>query len=812
MDALPVLLGLAVLAPLISFFVILLLGPSLGQGGRNAAYVAIAAILVSGLFSFTSLGIWLANGWPQKHEEPHHALVEEVAEGSAAREVHAGAASSEHSEHHEDGQHAAIVPPKVSGDYYLLGKFGGLRLSIGYYIDSLTVSMFCMVTLIASCIHFYAVGYMHDELHDVTDHEAHLANGDHVRRPGRFHRFFQYLSLFCFSMLGLVLAGNVLMVFVFWELVGICSYFLIGFYIERKSATNAANKAFIVNRVGDFGMIVGLMAIWSSLGTFAFDEIFAMVRPAPNYQLQVPEGMVYAGAHERIAELARELGPTATREELAAAIRERATLEGWSNVDATNSQPRYGYALWIVAGLGIFCGCVGKSAQFPLHVWLPDAMEGPTPVSALVHSATMVAAGVYLAARFFPFFVPEVLLVIAVIGAITLFMAATIAITATDIKRVLAYSTVSQLGYMMLAIGLGGWLAGVLHLFTHAFFKSLLFLCSGSVIHAVHTNEMTEMGGLIKKMPWTAYTMLIGCLAIAGAGVPFVIGLSGYYSKDAILEQAHLFMSTNPVWGAVFFYLAAGGAALTAFYMFRMWYMTFLGEPRNYHRYDHAHESPRVMVAPLVILAVFAIGVAWPIPGLNLTSLLEQARPAGTLTETPGVLVNLIWPNEHESHAPEHKTPATLIAFATALAGILLATVYYVWRPYLADEARQQFASVHRFLVKKWWFDELYDVLFVRPTHVISRLVAQFDRYWIDWLLDSLALATRRFAAVWDRVADRAIVDGFVNLFAGWTYSLGLSARSIQRGNLREYVLFIAVGTVVVFILISVFRAAAVAG
>ncbi len=390
-------------------------------------------------------------------------------------------------------------------------------------------------------------------------------------------------------------------------------------------------------------------------------------------------------------------------------------------------------------------------------------------------------------------------------------MAATIAITATDIKRVLAYSTISQLGYMMLAIGIGGWLAGVMHLVTHAFFKSLLFLCSGSVIHAVHTNEMPEMGGLIKKMPWTAYTMLIGCLAIAGAGIPFVIGLSGYYSKDAILEQAHLFMTSNPGWGAIFFYAAAGGAAITAFYMFRMWYMTFLGEPRNYHRYDHAHESPRVMVAPLVILAVFAVGVAWPIPGLNLTLLLEQARPAGMLTDTPGVLVNLVWPNEHVSHTPAHVIPATLTAFATALAGILLATVFYVWRPQLAGEARQKFSSVHRFLVNKWWFDELYDVLFVRPTHVVSRMIARFDRNWIDWFLDGLAHTTRRFAVAWERVADQVVVDGFVNLFAGWMYSLGLSTRRVQTGNLREYVLFIAVGTLVLFIVISVFRAAAVA-
>ncbi|MCA9172591.1 MAG: hypothetical protein KDB23_33230, partial [Planctomycetales bacterium] len=314
------------------------------------------------------------------------------------------------------------------------------------------------------------------------------------------------------------------------------------------------------------------------------DGIFAQVRPGETHELIVPDGMVKAAAPEQVAALVSSLGPDATREDIDAAIAEQIPV--WREQNEKGEPGRWARWLLIIAGVGIFCGCVGKSAQFPLHVWLPDAMEGPTPVSALVHSATMVAAGVFLVARFYPFFAPEVLLVIALTGMITLFLAATIAIVATDIKRVLAYSTVSQLGYMMLALGVGGWLAGVLHLFTHAFFKSLLFMCSGSVIHAVHTNEMTEMGGLRKKMPWTAYTMLVGCLAIAGAGVPFLIGFSGYYSKDAILEQALSFQLANPGWGSIFFVAAAGGAAITAFYMFRLWYLTFAGEPRNKERYD----------------------------------------------------------------------------------------------------------------------------------------------------------------------------------------------------------------------------------
>ena len=438
-------------------------------------------------------------------------------------------------------------PAPISGDWYTLASFGSLSLTIGYYIDSLTIAMFCMVTLVASCIHVYSLGYMHEELHEVKDPLAKLESGEPLVRRGRFYRFFQYLSLFCFSMLGLVIAGNLAMVFAFWELVGICSYLLIGFYIERKSASNAANKAFIVNRVGDFGMIIGLMAIFAGMGTLRFGDkveppgvvhlgIFSQVRsPFANHEPRVPVDMVLFAARPEAGKIAARSG------DHDAAV--RAVL---ANVETWRGQG-YGYGLLIVAGLGIFCGCVGKSAQFPLHVWLPDAMEGPTPVSALIHAATMVAAGVYLVGRCYPIFTPEVLLVIAVAGTITLFMAATIAITATDIKRVLAYSTVSQLGYMMMALGLGGWLAGMFHLFTHAFFKSLLFLGSGSVIHATGTNEMPAMGGLRKKMPWTAGTMLVGCLAISGAGIPLVVGLSGYYSKDGILAQAMSFAQSNPL-------------------------------------------------------------------------------------------------------------------------------------------------------------------------------------------------------------------------------------------------------------------------
>jgi NADH-quinone oxidoreductase subunit L len=783
---LPLLLGIAWLLPLASFSIIVLFGPRLGKHGIGAAYLATFAIVFGFLCALVSLGLWL-NAHPLS---PAHAATEEHSI-DVAREHEAGAPK------HAD----AKVPDYYAGNIYTLGQFGSLKVTIGYYIDALTVGMFAMVTLIASCIHFYAIGYMHDELHDVTDHEVVLTDGHHLHRHGRFHRFFQYLSLFCFSMLGLVYAGNIAMVFVFWELVGICSYFLIGFYIERKSASNAANKAFIVNRVGDFGMIIGLMALWAGLGTFAFDEIFHQVRGAENhYELTVPDGMVRAAAYEMVQQV--EIDHRRNPEPLAAESEIQARLPNYR-------AEHYGYWLLVIAGVGIFCGCVGKSAQFPLHVWLPDAMEGPTPVSALVHSATMVAAGVYLAGRFYPVFTPEAKLVIAYCGGITLFLAATIAITATDIKRVLAYSTVSQLGYMMLALGVGGWVAGLFHLITHAFFKSLLFLCSGSVIHACHTNEMSKMGGLLKKMPWTGYTMLVGCLAIIGAGLPpifgfwpFGFGLSGFYSKDSIIAQAYSFWQENPTHGMILFGAAAGGASMTAFYMFRLWFMTFIGPPRDHHIYDHAHESPKIMYVPLVILAVFAVCIGWTWTGVwGVTDLLEQARWPGEAGD--GVLLpGLAYPNEHDSHKESVHLVAGLTAFSTALGGVLLAVVFYGVRWLNPAEVRQQFAPIYTFLLNKWYFDELYNVLFVRPVHFVAAIIAWLDKQVIDGFINNLARWTRGVADI-DDLIDRFFVDGAVNLTAAWIWSLGNSLRGLQTGKLRHYVMLIVIGTVALTIIIN---------
>ena len=432
----------------------------------------------------------------------------------------------------------------------------GTVLRLGFHIDALSVVMFVMVTLIATLIHLFSIGYMSEELQPVVeDHQVHTAHG-HYHRRGRFGRFFLYLSLFCFSMLNLILADNLFQVFLSWELVGICSYLLIGFYFERQSASNAANKAFIVNRVGDAGFIIGILILFTYVGTLNFNEIFARIRsPLADTQRQLPNGgrMVRASV-AKVTEDGKVLLVTGRSANSGSELvlfpsNMDADFNGLAEGDvqfAYNSPPpkAYGsmpYWLIVLAGLGIFLGCMGKSAQFPLQVWLPDAMEGPTPVSALIHAATMVAAGVYLVGRCYPLFTPEALLVIAYVGAITLFVAATVAVVMTDIKKVLAYSTVSQLGYMMLALGVGGWVAGLFHLITHAFFKALLFLCSGSVIYGCHhEQDMTKMGGLLPKMRITAISMLVGVLTIAG--IPL---FSGWYSKDAILASAFGFVYLN---------------------------------------------------------------------------------------------------------------------------------------------------------------------------------------------------------------------------------------------------------------------------
>jgi NADH-quinone oxidoreductase subunit L len=790
------LLIFAWLLPLVGFAIEIFGGYWGHRRSKTAAQIAVFCIGTSFVLSLSALLYWGGQtGWAAfaPHGE-HHAAGEHHGEGEHhAGEAHHDAAHGDEKEAHDhDHAHAAAAPTPpawYAGEIYTLARFGSLRVGIDYFIDSLTLVMFTMVTFIASLIHIFAIGYMSDELTDeYEDHQVHTSHG-HFTRPGRFYRFFAFLSLFSFSMLGLVLAGNVFMVFIFWELVGVCSYFLIGFYVERKSASSAANKAFIMNRVGDFGFLIGLMICWTYFGTFQFRAtqqeygaqagLFDMIR-TPEGNLETYENSEHGGTD--VVLLDRQGNPA---------------------VDpATNEARTIPYFLLVAAGLGIFAGCVGKSAQFPLQTWLPDAMEGPTPVSALVHSATMVAAGVYLTGRFYPMFAPEVLLTIAYVGCITLFLAATIAVVATDIKRVLAYSTISQLGYMMLGLGVGGWAAGLFHLITHAFFKALMFLASGSVIHGCHhVQEMPQMGGLRKKMPITAYTMLVGVIAIAGLAIPGVIAFSGYHSKDAIVATALTFADLNRS-HFLLFYLPLFGAGITAFYMFRLWFYTFAGEPRDHHVYDHAHESPWVMTVPLMILSVFAAFVAVGGEKGVLFSLLLGSEPTGVAEGLAAAdTASAIALPGHEAIHARHTT-AGVYALIVAGLGTFLAYAFYGARWLSPADVARQFAGLHTFLREKWWFDELYDVMFMRPAHIVAKWCAAFDRVVIDGILHFLA----RLAVLiskWDRLFDEHMIDGLVNWLADVTYATGRSLRAVQTGLLRQYVMFIVLGVVGIWLVLQ---------
>lgn len=711
----------ATLLPLAAFAIEAMCGLFRIKLDRKAAYLSTGAI--GGAFVLSAIGLLLYLG---SHSDslraPHHDQTHAAAhaeDGHGAAEEHSEKEEAGHGEENHGSHGEAAHSPVYAKGYFQWATLNFSEdakepkgVTLGYYIDNITVLMFFMVTLIATCIHVYSMGYM--------SHEP------------RYSRFFMYLSLFCFSMLNLVVADNFFQVFISWELVGVCSYFLIGFYYEKRSASCAANKAFITNRIGDVGFIVGIMAIWAHFGTFRFDQIFTA------------DGLLKAGL---------EIDP-----------------------------------FWLtVAGIGIFIGCVGKSAQFPLHVWLPDAMEGPTPVSALIHAATMVAAGVYFVARVFPLFTTEALLVITYVGGITLFLAATIAIVSTDIKKALAYSTISQLGYMMMALGLGGWVAGLMHLITHAFFKALLFLCSGSVIHGTGTQEMPEMGGLHKKMPITSITMLVGVLAICG--VPF---FSGFYSKDAIIAQVLAFGTIHPQ-HVVVLLLPVLTAGITAFYMFRLWFMTFAGEPRDQHVYDHAHESPKLMYVPLIILAVFSVIVAgfpwWHV----LNNFISYGQPGATAAGSLAAVAPMA--HDHTIH-----TTATAVASIVAALGIALAAATYWYRWLNPDETRRQFPRVYNLLANKWYFDEIYGYLFVRPTMVVARVCRWFDLTVIDGLLNGSARRTVKLSDIGGRF-DLGIVDGLVNLIADVVFGGGKSLRHVQTGWLRGYVMTIAVGVVCVFVI-----------
>src|SRR5213592_5015868 len=567
----------------------------------------------------------------------------------------------------------------------------------GYLLDPLSCVMVLVVTGVGFLIHVYSIGYMGHE--------------------GGYYRFFGYMNLFMFAMLTLVLANNMLLMFVGWEGVGLCSYLLIGFYFLKKSASDAGKKAFIVNRIGDAGFILGILLTAVTLGTIRFTS------------QSLPDSAAYSGILESL-KAAMENGALATGAPVLTAI-----------------------------ALLLFIGAIGKSAQIPLYVWLPDAMEGPTPVSALIHAATMVTAGVYMVARCHVLFelAPAALETVAVIGAATALFAATIGLAQNDIKRVLAYSTISQLGYMFFACGVGAFSAGIFHLMTHAFFKALLFLGAGSVIHALSgEQDMRRMGGLSTSLPWTHGTMLVATLAIAGIP-PF----AGFFSKDEILSRAFA-SGHSGVW-----LVGLVGAALTAFYMFRLYILAFRGPSRLSHEAEHhLHESPPSMIIPLVVLAALsAVGGLVGQPMQEGGHLFERwMRPvfegAGGEAATP----------------LSPRTEWTLIALSVAAAALGIYGAYrtYLVEPGLAARLRERLRAFHQAVLHKYWIDELYDALVVAPVYHLSQ------RLWRFW--------------------DERIVDGMVNGVA-YTFE-GVSAllRLFQTGFVGTYALFFTLGVLVILI------------
>ena len=558
---------------------------------------------------------------------------------------------------------------------------GNFQADWGLLLDPLSAVMILVVSGVGFLIHVYSIGYMHED-------------------PD-YPRFFTYMNLFTFSMLMLVLANNYLLLYVFWEAVGLCSYLLIGFWFEKRSAADAGKKAFIVNRVGDFGFALGVMLLWTSLGTLQYDQVF----------MAAPRQLVAGGG-------------------LVTAIT-----------------------------LLLFLGATGKSAQIPLYVWLPDAMEGPTPVSALIHAATMVTAGVYMVARSAPLFelAPLSLTVVAWIGGLTAVFAASIALVQNDIKRIVAYSTISQLGYMFLGCGVGAYAAAIFHLMTHAFFKALLFLGSGSVIHGLSgEQDIRKMGGLRKHMPVTAWTFLIAALANAG-----IFPLAGFWSKDEILYGA-IAGGHAAVWA-----LGAGGAFLTAFYMLRCYYLTFEGPSRVEEKAaHHLHESPPVMTVPLVILAVFAVIVGFVGVPPEHGAYHRFVEPVFAAAK------------EAAPHAaPVGEVPMAALSLAIALAGVWVATRFYVRRPEIPARMVERHPEIHRILLNKYYVDELYDALIVEPIHQGSLWLWQkFDTRFIDGSVNGVGALVRVGSTVLRRVQTGYVMNYVLTFIVGAVAILGYLA------------------------------------
>jgi NADH-quinone oxidoreductase subunit L len=607
-------------------------------------------------------------------------------------------------------QFFALTLPHIE-TYAAWLRAGSFQVDYGFYLDELSMIMLLVVTGVGFLIHIYSVGYMWEE--------------------GGFYRFFCYLNIFMFFMLTLVLAHSYLVMFIGWEGVGLASYLLIGFWFTKDSAASAGKKAFIVNRIGDFGFLIALFLLIKHFGSLTFAQVFGSIS-------QLPSETAGAG-------------------------------------------------LLTTIGILLMVGAAGKSAQLPLYVWLPDAMEGPTPVSALIHAATMVTAGVYMVARSHVIFdrAPTALTIVAVIGTLTAFYAATIGIAQTDIKKVLAYSTISQLGYMFLACGVAAYSAGIFHLMTHAFFKGLLFLAAGSVIHAIGgEQDMRRMGGLRTKIPWTFWTMTMATFAIAGFPP-----LAGFFSKDEILWQAS--RVNMALWG-----LGEFTAFLTSFYMFRLWFLTFFGEYRGaseeaFPHAEHAglgladtragasaphghggiHESPKVMLIPLVILAILSVVGGWVNIGKNFEKFLEPAFRTGTTGYTLTQAATQAGKAVGEQGSTEWLF--TLTSILAAVLGLLLAWLLYKSHPELPAKIADSLNGWYTAVVNKYYVDELYATLFVKP------------------LLDG----SRKI--LWQGV-DQGLIDAAVNDAADGARHVSDSFRHMQSGNVRSYAGWIALGAAAV--------------
>ncbi|MFN3260186.1 MAG: NADH-quinone oxidoreductase subunit L [Pikeienuella sp.] len=538
---------------------------------------------------------------------------------------------------------------------------GAMQADWAIRVDTLTCVMLVVVTTVSSLVHLYSIGYMEED-------------------PSKA-RFFAYLSLFTFAMLMLVTADNLLQMFFGWEGVGVASYLLIGFWHHKPSANAAAIKAFVVNRVGDFGFVLGIFAIFFMVDSIAFDDVFAA---AP---MLAERSISFIGMELNAAELIAFL---------------------------------------------LFVGAMGKSAQFLLHTWLPDAMEGPTPVSALIHAATMVTAGVFLVCRMSPLmeFAPNALMFVVIIGASTAFFAATVGLVQNDIKRVIAYSTCSQLGYMFAAAGVGAYEAAMFHLFTHAFFKALLFLGAGSVIHAMHhEQDMRNYGGLRKKIPVTFWMMMAGTLAITGVGIPLTyIGFAGFLSKDAIIESVFAGQGVSYA-----FVLLLVAACMTSFYSWRLIFLTFFGETRaDHHTYDHAHESPMVMMIPLYVLAFGAVVAGMVFYG-DFFGHHENEFWGAAIFSGPGNTV------VHDAH--EVPSWVKVSPFVAMLIGFGIAYLMYILKPGSAEALARNQRPLYLFLLNKWYVDEIYDWLFVRPAKWAGRFLwKRGDGSVIDGALNGLAM------------------------------------------------------------------------